>query len=273
MDKNIETEFQDQSRWNDVYGKEYLDLLEKNPERFVIDLAKLPKSQLEIINVMSNLENKRILEYGSGRGEFSVALSKLGGVVTGIDLGEDLVEMAKRVAKVNNVECEFVAGSIHHLQFADNTFDFVIGTGILHHLPKQGVTDSISESYRVLKPGGAAVFLEPIENSKTFDFLQNILPVDKPGTPHYRPSILQRDKWVTYLNSLDDRDMTDAEFADAKGRFSDVKFSHYGFLIRLARLFPNATFKKFLERIDSVLTHEASPLKMLSQSVLVVYRK
>lgn len=273
MDKKIEHEFRDQSRWNDVYGKKQLESLNNNPEQFIVDLEKLPKSKLDIIRAMTNFKQKRILEFGSGRGEFSVALAKLGGIVTGIDIGEDLVEVSKRVAKVNNVECEFVTGNIDALQFEDDTFDFVIGKDILHHLPKQGVIDSISESYRVLKPGGAALFFEPVENSKIFDFLQNILPVDKPGTPHYRPSVLQRDKWTAYLNSLDDRDMTDAEFADAKGQFNDVKFSHYGFLIRLARLFPNATFKKILEAIDSLLTHEASPVKMLSQSVLVVYRK
>ena len=280
MEKKINTSFMDQKRWNDVCGASNLNEIKTNPELFIIEPRNVSKSKQDLIDVMTNsdtkligLENKRILEFGSGRGEFSVLLAKLGGRVIGIDIGSDLIELSKLVAELNNVKCDFVVGSIDKLPFEDNSFDFVVGNGILHHLPKQGVLDSLNEAYRVLKPDGIALFTEPIENSKFFNFLQNLLPLEKPGNPQYRPSILQRKRWKKYLFEADDRDLTNKELIFAKGSFRNVDFKYYGFLIRLARIFPNEKFSKLLTNVDLLFTHRLSPFKKLSQGVFVVYRK
>ena len=44
------------------------------------------------------------------------------------------------------------------LSFADNSFDVVFGSSILHHLD---FDKSLKEIFRVLKPGGRMVFAEP----------------------------------------------------------------------------------------------------------------
>lgn len=271
--KKIENEIIDQRRWNDACGMSNSAIIKDNPERFVIDPTKLPRQKKDLIEAMSNIEKKQILEFGSGRGEFSVVLAKLGGIVTGIDIGDHLVELSQTTAAVNNVECQFIVGSIDKLQFEDDTFDFVVGNAILHHLPKKSVENSIMEAYRVLKSGGLALFTEPIENSRIFDFIQNLVPVGKPNTPQYRPSILQRRKWEKHLREVDDRALSNVELTDAKGCFRDVDFRYYGFLIRLNRLFPQSGFRKIMETADLMLTHKYSPLKKMSQSVLVQYTK
>ena len=193
--KKVEDTYRDQSRWNDAYGRSNLAVIDDAPERFIIDPAKLPRQQLDLVAALPNIEKKEILEFGSGRGEFSVALAKLGGVVTGIDIGEDLTKLATRVAAVNGVECRFIVGCIDKLPFGDGSFDYVVGKAILHHLPRMGVVDAVREACRVLRPGGMALFVEPIENSKLFDLLQNLFPVGQSGTPQYRPSMLQRARW------------------------------------------------------------------------------
>lgn len=271
--KKVENTYQNQSRWNDAQGRSNMAVIQDTPEKFIIDPAKLSRQKLDIIEAMSDIEGKQILEFGSGRGEFSVALAKLGGIVTGIDIGKDLIELAKRVATVNNVKCEFTVNSIDKLQFEDNTFDFVVGSAILHHLPKKAVIDSLNEAYRVVKPGGMSLFIEPIENNKVFDFIQNLFPAGKPNTPQYRPSILQREKWTAHLQEADDRALSNIELTNAKGCFGDIEFRYYGLLIRLVRLFPNSKFREFLSNIDLFLTHKYSPIKKLSQTVLVIYRK
>jgi ubiquinone/menaquinone biosynthesis C-methylase UbiE len=271
--KTIENTWRSQSRWNDAHGKKKLELIKKNPETFVVDPTSLPRRKLDLIEAMPDARNKRILEFGSGRGEISVVLAKLGGIVTGIDIGEDLTKLAREVAAVNDVRCEFTVGSIDKLEFEDSTFDLVVGNAILHHLPKKGIVDSLSEAYRVLKPGCVALFNEPIENNRVFDFLQNLIPVGKPGTPDYRPSILQRAKWAEFIERADDRSLSNRELADAKGSFREVEFRYYGWLIRLGRLFPNAGFKRLLQKLDLLFTHKYSPVKKLSQRVVVIYRK
>ncbi len=271
--KKVENVYIDQSRWNNVYGKKSLTDIQENPKKFIIDSLKLSKIKQDVIALMPDIKNKQILELGSGRGEFSVALAKLGGSVTGIDTGEYLIELSKKTAELNKVKCDFFAGSITKLPFEESTFDFVVGNAILHHLPKKGVVESVTEAYRVLKPGGMAFFTECIENSKLFDLLQNLFPIGKPNTPQYRPSVLQQARFKKHMEEADDRALSNIELTNAKGSFRQIEFRYHGLLIRLMRLFSNPQLRVILNRIDFFLTHKYSPIKKLSQQVLVIYSK
>ncbi len=265
--------FRSQGKWTDAYAKSLLAVIQDTPEKFIIDSTEFSRQRLDVIEAMSGIEKKQILEFGSGRGEFSVALAKLGGIVTSIEIVAGLVELAKRTAVVNGVNCEFMVGSIDKLQFENDVFDFVVGNAVLHHLSRKAVIDSLAETYRVLRPGGMALFTEPVENSKIFNFIQNLFPLGKPNMPQYRPSILQRAKWTTHLQKADDRALSNAELINAGSCFEEIEFRHYGLLIRLARLFHNSKYKKLLNFIDLFLAHKYSPIKRLSQSILVIYRK
>lgn len=239
----------------------------------LIFLSRLPAGILIFAESSPAQDSVKILELGSGRGEFSILLAKMGGNVTGMDIGPDLVELSTRAALLNNAACEFVVGSIDNLPFNDCSFDYVVGNAILHHLPVNGVKDAVSEACRVLKSGGKAIFTEPLENSKFFDFVQNIIPVDKKGSSHYRPSVLNRKEWKKYLQEADDRALSNRELISAKGAFDSVSFFYYGFLIRLGRLSRNALFIRLLTGLDVLLTYKFSPLTRLSQEGLIIYKK
>ena len=276
--KEINHTFKDQKRWNEVYGKNLLDIMGTDPEQFNIEHLGLTQNQKDLLDFLSVkiLKSKKplkILDYGSGRGEFSIFLAKLGAEVVGIDIGEDLVNLATQIAVQNSVSCSFVCGSIDNLPFDNESFDIVVGCAILHHLPKQGVQSSLREAYRVLKPNGSAFFTEPIENSIIFDFVQNTIPVGKPESTNYRPSILHKKAWKKHLYEADDRALSNKELIAAKGKFTAVDFTYYGMFIRLHRLWRNASFGKLLTTLDRYATHTYSPIKKLSQSVLVQYDK
>lgn len=276
--KEINNTFKNQKRWNEVYGKNLLEVIAKDPERFNIENLWLSQSQKDLLaylnfKIRGKKKPLRILDYGSGRGEFSIYLAKLGAEVVGIDIGEDLVKLATQVAAQNEVACTFVCGSIDDLPFDDASFDIVVGCAILHHLPKRGVQNAVSEAYRVLRPNGSAYFTEPIENSAFFDFLQNTISVGSPEAANYRPSILNKGAWQKHLAEADDRALSNKELVTAKGKFADVYFAYYGMFIRLQRLWRNATFGKLLAKLDHYATHPSSPIKKLSQSVLVRYEK
>jgi hypothetical protein len=119
----------------------------------------------------------------------------------------------------------------------------------------------------VLKSGGAAHFHEPVENSPTFNFLQNLVPVGG-GVP--RPSILNRPAWRRYLASLDDRPMTDVELTRAGESFSRVSLRHYGLLVRLERLVGRRS-RRSLTAADQWLFRNMPALRRYGQSVLVTY--
>ncbi len=132
--------------------------------------------------------------------------------------------------------------------------------------------EAVGETHRVLNKSGLAVFYEPVENSKVFDFIQNVFPAGKRGAQWYRPSILERKLWSMYMETLDDRTLTNQELILAGTQFKTVKIRSYGFLIRLVRLI-GERYKDALTAIDNVLLAILPPLRRLCQTVLIEYQK
>ena len=104
--------------------------------------------------------DSRILDYGCGMGEMSIAIATRGFDVTGFDLSGVGVETARALAEQASVSrsARFCVANAQALPFADSTFDLVLGKAVLHHTVKYPGTNT--ELYRVMKPGSQALFLE-----------------------------------------------------------------------------------------------------------------
>lgn len=103
-----------------------------------------------------------ILDYGCGRGELGLDLCRRGATVRGLDISESYVGEANREARIQGLSEQrafFEAGDAHVMKYPDQYFDLVVGFGILHHLD---MNCAFAEIFRVLKPGGAALFKEPL---------------------------------------------------------------------------------------------------------------
>ena len=80
--------------------------------------------------------------------------------VVGIDISDVAIEKARGASRAAGIEnAEYRRMNAEFLEFDDNSFDLICGTAILHHLD---LTRAYSELARVLKPGGLAVFMEPL---------------------------------------------------------------------------------------------------------------
>lgn len=107
-------------------------------------------------------EAEKVLDLGSGSGmdTFITAL-KVGktGHVTGIDMTDEQLEKATRLAKEGKFEnVSFVKGKIEELLFPDSSFDVVISNGVINLCPdKERV---FAEVARVLKPKGRMVIAD-----------------------------------------------------------------------------------------------------------------
>jgi 2-polyprenyl-3-methyl-5-hydroxy-6-metoxy-1,4-benzoquinol methylase len=108
------------------------------------------------------VQNKMILEYGCGQGDFALWLLDQGATVFGIDISEFNIARCEEKAKLRKLDpsrYRFTAMNAHETTFPDMFFDRVVGNGILHHLE---LPTAMAEIDRILKPGAKALFQEPL---------------------------------------------------------------------------------------------------------------
>lgn len=138
-------------------------------------------------HLLGDVHGKRIVDFGCGSGANSVLLANRGAHVWGIDISEDLLRLATRRMAVNGRAdgATFIAGSAHDMPFPSGSIDVVFGIAILHHLDLDLVSKEVR---RVLKPGGRAIFQEPVRNSKVIRFVRSLIPYRAPDiSPYERP--------------------------------------------------------------------------------------
>jgi SAM-dependent methyltransferase len=79
--------------------------------------------------------------------------------LTCINISEADLQKGINVAAKSKTKADFRLMDAHKLDFPDSSFDVVYGAGILHHLEYER---ALLEIRRVLKPGGAMLFREPL---------------------------------------------------------------------------------------------------------------
>lgn len=116
-----------------------------------------------------------MLDVGTGNGLNCFMLNDLLGYdpnykLVGSEISKSAVSRANSIArKWGRGNLKFVAGDAEKLPFADDSFDSVLCTEVIEHLPRPQI--AIDEMFRVLKPGGLAVISTPNENHALKKFL------------------------------------------------------------------------------------------------------
>jgi glycosyltransferase involved in cell wall biosynthesis/ubiquinone/menaquinone biosynthesis C-methylase UbiE len=101
-------------------------------------------------------DGERVLDCGCGMGFYLMAMGKLRRLeLVGLDQDVDRLDCAQR----EHVPATLVSGDIHHLPFDDASFDKVLMSEVLEHLPDDRA--ALREVYRVLKPGGILALSVP----------------------------------------------------------------------------------------------------------------
>lgn len=116
-----------------------------------------------VLPKMGTLAGKKVLELGTGTGGTATLLAKQGASVVGIDLLHFRLDEAKERANQHGVAdaVDFSLMDATQLAFPDNTFDLIISKSVLVFTEH---TQAAKECYRVLKPGGKAIFMENMQN-------------------------------------------------------------------------------------------------------------
>lgn len=138
-------------------------------------------------HLLGNVKGARVVDLGCGSGSNSVHLALREATLAGLDISESLIRLARQRLEANGVSrsCRFIVGSAHDTPFEDDSIDVVFGIAILHHLDLQLVA---REVHRILKPGGRAIFQEPVRNSVVLRFIRRLIPYRAPDiSPYERP--------------------------------------------------------------------------------------
>lgn len=163
---------------NDLYNK-----IVEGLEKLGVDLSQVTLDDLqpvdefhirgdtatkELIKLSGFTPDLHILDVGCGIGGSTRRLShETSCRVTGIDLSDEYIDTAGRLTQLLNMQerVKFHACSALELPFDDNFFD-----GVWSLQMNMNVDDKLSwltETYRVLKPGGRAVLYEVCGNKNT----------------------------------------------------------------------------------------------------------
>jgi ubiquinone/menaquinone biosynthesis C-methylase UbiE len=104
-----------------------------------------------------------VLDVGCGTGTLALKVARhVGSIgrVYGIDPSAEQIARARRLAARRPAPVEFQLGVIEALPFPDATFDVVLSTLMMHHLPAPIKKKGLEEVARVLKPGGRLIIAD-----------------------------------------------------------------------------------------------------------------
>ncbi len=79
-----------------------------------------------------DLKGKSILEVGTGTGQYSIELAKRGAICTGIDIEQESIDLAKRIAKDCKSTAQFQKGDLFDAQ-PTSKYDIVFSMGTIEH--------------------------------------------------------------------------------------------------------------------------------------------
>ena len=184
---------------------------------------------------LGDVKGKQLLDFGCGMGEESVYFAKLGATVTGIDISEIGIASLKERAAYHKLPITAMEMTVDPTEFADESFDRVHGLGILHHV---GITKGLAEVRRVLRPGGVAVFLEPMGDSRVVETVKEWLMTNARFLGEF-------DEVTDHERNLTWREI-DAELA----HFTRATVYPYHLLFRLKRFLPTLALNA-VRRIDA----------------------
>lgn len=107
-------------------------------------------------------KSEHVVEVGCGRGFYEWFLPKVYPAIrmTAVDRKPEYLSQAK--ARVSSPNIHFQIDDAMNLSFKSNTFDRLLSTEVLEHLPDDRA--ALSEYHRVLKKNGVAIFTVPHAN-------------------------------------------------------------------------------------------------------------
>jgi SAM-dependent methyltransferase len=88
-----------------------------------------------VTNMVGRIQDRLILDVGTGTGRAALLLARGGARVTGVDASEQMLAIARQRAAEEGLHATFQRGDAHDLEFADRAFDVAVSLRVLMHTP------------------------------------------------------------------------------------------------------------------------------------------
>lgn len=136
--------------WEREYRKPKLMTGEDKPQSDVLHFFKYLKKVEKY-----KIEDRNVLDLGSGTGRNSNYLSEMGNNVIGIEISSTALKTAKDRAQMANIEVDYRLGDIGApYDVADDSIDIILDITSSNSLDEKGRAVYLKEMHRVLKSGG-----------------------------------------------------------------------------------------------------------------------
>jgi 2-polyprenyl-6-hydroxyphenyl methylase/3-demethylubiquinone-9 3-methyltransferase len=196
--------------------------------------------RLNYINQRAPLAGKSVLDVGCGGGIFSEAMASLGAKVTGIDMGDAALGVARLHLRESGHEVAYQKSTAE--QFAKiypDQFDVVTCLELLEHVPDP--VSVITACKDLVKPGGDVFSATINRNLKAFIFAiigaEYILGLVRKGTHTYgkfiQPAELQNWSAAAGLSFMD---LTGLHYNPILKRYSLGGNTHVNYLMHFGRI-------------------------------------
>ncbi len=117
-----------------------------------------------MLNALGNVSGKTVIDIGCGEGRFCRLLTKLGAIVTGVDITAAFIE---RSLALRLGDEKYIVGDAENLEgFGDGEFDLAVSYIVLVDI--LDYRRAVKEAYRVLRPGGRFIVcnIHPMRSSQ-----------------------------------------------------------------------------------------------------------
>jgi ubiquinone/menaquinone biosynthesis C-methylase UbiE len=97
-----------------------------------------------------------VLDLGCGTGTLTIMLKRAAPAasVTGLDPDPRILSIAREKAARTGTRIQWEQGTACELPYPDHSFDVVVSSLVVHHLPTAGKLLAFREVHRILRPGG-----------------------------------------------------------------------------------------------------------------------
>jgi len=245
------------------YKNNYLDMLQRRA----------------VFNTIREWRGKNVLDLGCGVGRFALEFARRGAYVTGIDISEEMIKIAKDNFKRAGLSAQFYVAGIDEMPLLDESFDIVTSITVLQHVTDPDMfLRSARSMLRVTKSHGQILLLEYApttparfptdthmagrscsEYVATFEGLGAVL-TEKRGV-----MIMKLDDWLTKTVHI----LRSQHGADR--RVHEIKRTSTSKIFRLYRI-----SRKFLIKLSMPFDIHLSPLPLfrnLSDLKLLLFQK